>query len=180
MALDLLVVGSSMPVRDVDWFAQSTPARVLGNRGASGIDGLVSTTLGAAWQRPGRVVCLAGDLAVLHDSNGFLVDERPSCVLMVVNNDGGGIFNFLPQARYPHFDRLFGTPHGRDFETLATFHQLRYRKLGRASELAATVDTALESGGVWMVEVSTDREANRRLHERIGAETARSLASVLD
>ena len=179
MSLDMLVVGSSMPVRDVDWFAQSTPGTVLGNRGASGIDGLVSTTLGAAWRQPGRVVCLAGDLAVLHDSNGFLVDERPSCVLVVINNDGGGIFNFLPQARYPRFERLFGTPHGRDFEALATFHQLRYRKLDRASDLVPTVEGALESGGVWLVEVGTDREANRRLHSRIGAETAAGLASHL-
>ena len=179
MPLDLLVVGSSMPVRDVDWFAPRTPATVLGNRGASGIDGLVSTTLGAAWQQPGRVVCLAGDLAVLHDSNGFLVDERPSCVLVVINNDGGGIFNFLPQARYPHFERLFGTPHGRDFKALATFHQLRYRKLDRASDLTSTVEAALGRGGVWLLEVNTDREANRRLHERIGAETAAGLAAVL-
>ena len=180
MSLDLLVVGSSMPVRDVDWFAHRTPVTVLGNRGASGIDGLVSTTLGAAWEQPGRVVCLAGDLAILHDSNGFLVDERPSCVLVVVNNDGGGIFHFLPQARYPHFERLFGTPHGRDLRALATFHQLRYRKVDRASDLVSTVDGAFDSGGVWLVEVSTDREANRRLHERIAAETAHSLAAVLD
>ena len=180
MPLDGLVVGSSMPVRDVDWFAEQTPATVIGNRGASGIDGIVSTALGAAWQNPGRVVGLIGDLALLHDSNGFLVSERPSCVLVVVNNDGGGIFNFLPQASYPHFEKLFGTPHGRDFEALAAFHELGYRRLERASDLATTVEDALHEGGVWLVEVRTDREENHRLHQRIGRETARRVAEVLD
>ena len=180
LPLDALVVGSSLPIREVEMFAHTTPAIVLGNRGASGIDGLVSTALGAARARPGRVACLSGDLALLHDSNGFLVDERPSCVLVVVNNDGGGIFNFLPQARHPHFEKLFGTPHGRDFEALAAFHELGYRKLGRASELAPAVETGMAEGGVWLVEVRTHREENRRLHQRIAEETARRVTSILN
>ena len=179
LPLDTLVVGSSLPIREVEMFAHTTPARVLGNRGASGIDGLVSTALGAAWARPGRVACLSGDLALLHDSNGFLVDERPSCVLVVVNNDGGGIFNFLPHARHPHFEKLFGTPHGRDFEALAAFHGLGYRRLVRASELAPAVETGLDEGGVWLVEVRTYREETERLHRRIAEETARSLKPIL-
>ncbi len=179
LALDGLVVGSSMPIRDVEMFARTTPATVIGNRGASGVDGLVSTTLGATWAQPGRVVCLTGDLALLHDSNGFLSSERPSCVLVVINNDGGGIFNFLPQARHPHFEKLFGTPHGRDFAALAAFHELRYRKLERASDLAPAVETALAEGGVWLVETRTDREENHRLHQRIAKEAARRLAPIL-
>lgn len=179
MSLHGLVVGSSMPIRDVDWFAQQTPPKVIGNRGASGIDGLVSTALGAAWQRPGRMVCLTGDLALLHDSNGFLVQDRPSCVLVVVNNDGGGIFNFLPQAHHPHFEKLFGAPHGRDFRALARFHELGYRKLEHASDLAPTVESALDAGGVWLVEARTDREENHRLHQHIARETARGIAPIL-
>ncbi|MDE0234219.1 MAG: 2-succinyl-5-enolpyruvyl-6-hydroxy-3-cyclohexene-1-carboxylic-acid synthase [bacterium] len=179
LSLDTLVVGSSLPIREVEMFAPTTPARVLGNRGASGIDGLVSTALGAAWARPSRVACLTGDLALLHDSNGFLVDERPSCVLVVVNNDGGGIFNFLPHARHPHFEKLFGTPHGLDFETLAAFHQLGYRRLARASELGPAVETAMAEGGVWLVEVRTHREETERLHRRIAEETARRLTPIL-
>lgn len=179
MALDGLVVGSSMPVREVDWFASMTPRMVIGNRGASGIDGLVSTALGAAWHNPGRVACLTGDLALLHDANGFLIDDRPSCVLVVVNNDGGGIFNFLPQAGYPHFEKLFGTPHGRDFRALATFHQLGYRRLEEAADLAPTVEKAIRQGGVWLVEARTNREENRRLHRHIARKTAERVASVL-
>ena len=179
MQLDALVVGSSMPVREVDWFAPKTPPRVIGNRGVSGIDGLVATALGAAWARPGRLACLAGDLALLHDSNGFLVDERPSCVLVVINNNGGGIFNFLPQARHPHFEKLFGTPHGRDFQSLAAFHRLRYRRLERVSQLSPTVENAFETGGVWLLEARTDRDENHRLHQTIAQETTRRLASLL-
>ena len=179
LPLDGLVVGSSMPVRDVDWFAETTPASVIGNRGASGIDGLVSTALGAAWSRPGRLACLAGDLAVLHDSNGFLVEERPSCVIVVINNDGGGIFNFLPQARHPHFEKLFGTPHGRDFQTLARLHSLGYHHLERAADLSPTVESAFESGGVWLVEARTDRSENPSLHRRVARATARRVASIL-
>lgn len=178
MALETLVVGSSLPIREVEMFAHTTPARVIGNRGASGIDGLVSTSLGAAWARPGPMACLSGDLALLYDSNGFLVDERPSCVLVVVNNDGGGIFNFLPQARHPHFERLFGTPHGRDLGALAAFHGLGYRRLAQASELAPAVETGLEEGGVWLVEVRTYREETERLHRRIAEETARRLTPI--
>ncbi len=179
LSVGALVVGSSLPIREVEMFASTTPATVVGNRGVSGIDGLVSTALGVAWTRPGRVVCLTGDLALLHDSNGFGVNERPSCVMVVINNDGGGIFNFLPQARHPHFEKLFGTPHGRDFGTLAAFHELGYRKLERASELAPAVETGMAEGGVWLVEVRTDREENHRLHQRIAEETARRLAPIL-
>ena len=179
MALDGLVVGSSMPVRDVDWFAEKTPTRVLGNRGASGIDGLVSTALGAAWGSSGRLACLTGDLALLHDSNGFLVDRQLSCVMVVVNNNGGGIFNFLPQARYRHFEKLFATPHGRDLRALAAFHNLEYRRLERACDLAPTVENALGAGGLWLVEARTDRQENVRLHRRIAQEAARGVASVL-
>lgn len=179
MPLDTLVVGSSMPVRAVDWFARATPRRVIGNRGASGIDGLVSTALGAAWAQPGRMACLIGDLALLHDSNGFLVDERPSGVLVVINNNGGGIFNFLPQARHPHFERLFGTPHGRDFRDLAAFHDLGYRRLEDASELSPTMEDAFGAGGLWLVEARTDRERNHLLHRRIAREAGHRLASLL-
>ena len=179
LPLDALVVGSSMPIRDVEMFAHLTPEKVIGNRGASGIDGLISTSLGAAWVKQGRVACITGDLAFLHDSNGFLVDDRPSCVLVVINNDGGGIFNFLPQVGFPHFEKLFGTPHGRDLGTLAEFHDLGYRRLERAVDLVPTVESALTSGGVWLVEVRTDREENHRLHQSIGEETARRVASIL-
>ena len=125
------------------------------------------------------MACLIGDLALLHDANGFLVDERPSCVFVVVNNDGGGIFSFLPQSRFPHFERLFGTPHSRDLGKLAAFHDLGHRRLDRASDLASAVGTGLDGEGICLVEVRTDREETRRLHQRIAEEAARSLAPML-
>jgi 2-succinyl-5-enolpyruvyl-6-hydroxy-3-cyclohexene-1-carboxylate synthase len=155
-----LVVASSMPVRDLDQFlAPRDGLRVLANRGASGIDGFVSTALGVALARGSRgtegdhlglvggpTVALAGDLSLLHDANGFLLSpgaESLDAVFVVVDNDGGGIFHFLPQARFPgSFERLFGTPHGRDLAALATFHHLGYEPVGAREDLLPAVERA--------------------------------------
>lgn len=163
-----LVVASSMPIRDVDAFmAPRQGLRVLANRGASGIDGFVSTALGVALV-DGPMVALAGDLSMLHDANGFLLARRPDCVFVVLNNDGGGIFHFLPQADLPaHFEELFGSPHGRAFERLAAFHDLAYRRVEEPAELRPAVSAAASAGGVWLLEVVTDRVANVDLHRRI-------------
>lgn len=168
-----LVVGSSMPVRDVDRFMQPRDdLRVVGNRGASGIDGLVSTALGAALAGPGPTVALAGDLSLLHDANGFLLRAdggSPDCVVVVVDNDGGGIFHLLPQVREPGFERLFGTPHGREPARLAALHDLDHRLVERADDLAPAVREAVARGGVRLLEVRTDRRENAALHRRIQA-----------
>src|SRR5690606_35272696 len=126
----LLLAASSMPIRDLDLAMRPGPLRVVSNRGASGIDGLVSTAFGLAAEHRGPVVTLGGDLALLHDSNGFLVEPRPDVVFVVINNDGGGIFSFLPQAGQTDvFERVFGTPHGRSFELLAAFHGISHQPL---------------------------------------------------
>ena len=168
---DLLVIGSSMPVRDLDWFmAPRDGLSVIGNRGASGIDGFVSTALGVALAA-GGAVALCGDLSLLHDQNGFFVNVQGSlnCVFVVVNNDGGGIFSFLAQSRQPGFERLFATPHGREFEQLAAFHRLGYQRIGRAVELIPAIQAARQSGGVHLLEVPGDRAANVLVHRRIAA-----------
>ncbi|MBW3657365.1 MAG: 2-succinyl-5-enolpyruvyl-6-hydroxy-3-cyclohexene-1-carboxylic-acid synthase [Actinobacteria bacterium] len=167
-----LVVGSSMPIRDLDGYLRPRRGlRILGNRGASGIDGFVSTALGVALASSGPTVALCGDLTFLHDGNGFLL--RPDvaavdCTFVVVDNDGGGIFSFLPQARYPAaFERVFATPHGRDLAGLAAFHGLPHERVTSATALPAAVAAAAGAGGIRVLEVRTDRDANVALHRRL-------------
>jgi 2-succinyl-5-enolpyruvyl-6-hydroxy-3-cyclohexene-1-carboxylate synthase len=189
----VLVVASSMPVRDLDqYLAPREGLRVLANRGASGIDGFVSTVLGVAIARGprgradghlgpigGPTVALTGDLSLLHDANGFLLSpgvEHLDAVIVVVDNDGGGIFHFLPQAGYPGvFERVFGTPHGRDLADLARFHRLGYERVERASSLVPAVHAAADAGGIHLVHVRTDRQANVDLHRALTAAVGRAL-----
>lgn len=166
-----LLVASSMPVRDLDWFMRPRPGiRVLANRGANGIDGFVSTALGAALASEGPTVALMGDLAFLHDQSGLLLarTEPVNATLVVLNNDGGGIFSFLPQAEYPEvFERLFGTPHGLDLGALARAYGCTHRLIGRASDLGPAVEEAIRAGGVHVVEARTGRRANVDVHRKL-------------
>jgi 2-succinyl-5-enolpyruvyl-6-hydroxy-3-cyclohexene-1-carboxylate synthase len=178
-----LVVASSMPVRDLDRFlAPRDGLRLIANRGASGIDGFVSTALGVALSasdpsidaRPvGPVVALTGDLSLLHDGNGFLLSPDAPAIdvtFVVVDNDGGGIFSFLPQAGFPgSFERVFGTPHGRDLAAFARFHDLGYAAVDVSSALSGAVDAAIAAGGIQLVHVRTDRAANVAVHRGLTA-----------
>jgi 2-succinyl-5-enolpyruvyl-6-hydroxy-3-cyclohexene-1-carboxylate synthase len=176
-----LLVASSMPIRDLDAFGFPGPRelRLFGNRGVSGIDGLVSTTIGIAvgsgsektvgsgeegTSRPTTVGVL-GDLAFLHDMNGLqlLRSLQPGVVLVVVNNDGGGIFHTLPVREFePAFTRFFVTPHGLDFEKAAGMYGIPYARADSLEDFKEGVSAALESGFPAVVEVRTDR---RRTHE---------------
>jgi 2-succinyl-5-enolpyruvyl-6-hydroxy-3-cyclohexene-1-carboxylate synthase len=136
----------------------------MANRGASGIDGLVSTAIGAALAHSGRSYALLGDLAFLHDQNGLIIgpwDRRPDLAVVVVNNQGGGIFSLLPQAslRGP-FERVFGTPHQADLGAIAAAHGVPYRLL----ESAADLPKAIAGEGLRIIEARTDRDANATLH----------------
>jgi 2-succinyl-5-enolpyruvyl-6-hydroxy-3-cyclohexene-1-carboxylate synthase len=145
----LLVVGSSLPARDLRHAAPREGVTVLANRGAAGIDGTVSTAIGAAlaWQAGGGgpAAALVGDLTFLHDSNGLLLgpDEvRPQLAIVVVNNDGGGIFSLLEQGAPEHagaFERIFGTPTGADLAALCGASQTPYTRVSTLQELAAAV-----------------------------------------
>jgi 2-succinyl-5-enolpyruvyl-6-hydroxy-3-cyclohexene-1-carboxylate synthase len=168
----LLWAGSSLPVRDLD--QQMSPRaglRVLASRGTSGIDGLVSSAIGAALAHQagggGPAAALLGDLAFVHDAAGLMLgpaELRPDLCIVVVNNDGGGIFSMLEPAAFPEsFERLFGTPHGTDLGLLARAAGLPYLLLDKASGLA----DALRGDGLRVVEVRTDRAAGAELRARL-------------
>ena len=167
----LLIAASSMPIRDLNLaMAPRAGLRIVGNRGTSGIDGFVSTAVGAALAHRGRTVALAGDLSLLHDQNGLLLgpdEPRPDLTIVVVNNDGGGIFSLLPHARFPEgFERLFGTPHGVDFARVADVAGWSHRRVTRADDLASAL---ADPRGLRIVEIRTDRTANAELHARLQA-----------
>ncbi|MET9344880.1 2-succinyl-5-enolpyruvyl-6-hydroxy-3-cyclohexene-1-carboxylic-acid synthase [Nonomuraea sp. NPDC003804] len=164
----LLFCGSSMPIRDLDQAMRPRRGlRLLANRGVSGIDGLVSTAIGAALAHNGPSYALLGDLTFLHDQNGLILgprEPRPDLCLVVVNNDGGGIFSLLPQAgiRDP-FERVFGTPHGVDLEYVAAATGTPYQLVEDISDLPK----AIRGEGLRVVEVRTRREANAVLHAQL-------------
>jgi 2-succinyl-5-enolpyruvyl-6-hydroxy-3-cyclohexene-1-carboxylate synthase len=165
-----LVVASSMPVRDVETFfpARGHPPRVLSNRGANGIDGTVSTAFGvAAAGRP--TVLLIGDVALAHDIGGLLAARRLDLPLAIVllNNDGGGIFHFLPVAQEgADFVRHVATPHGLDFAHAAALYGLGHERAETPEAFRAALDHAL-GGTAAIIEVQTDRAENVELHRRV-------------
>ncbi len=166
-----LFVGSSMPIRDVDSFAGSSgPLAAYGNRGASGIDGTVASAVGVAVGRRSAMTVFLGDLALLHDLNSLaLVRSCPYPVIVVVaNNDGGGIFSFLPIADYPDvFEPYFGTPHGLSFESAAEMFGLTYAAPSDADAFSSTYDALVRAGTPGLIEVRTSRERNFEVHREL-------------
>ena len=185
-----VVTSSSMPVRDLEWFAapRSDPPRVLANRGANGIDGVTSTTLGvtaAAAGTGGPVVGLLGDLAFLHDSTALVRGRREpavAAVLVVIDNCGGGIFSFLSPASELDeacFERLFGTPQRIDVADLARAAGCDTIEVTSRHEIEMQLDSALYNAtrrGPAVVFVRSDRKANLALHAELEAEVALALA----
>ncbi|MBW3614866.1 MAG: 2-succinyl-5-enolpyruvyl-6-hydroxy-3-cyclohexene-1-carboxylic-acid synthase [Actinobacteria bacterium] len=171
-----LFVSSSMPIRDAEWFgAPGSATRVFANRGANGIDGIVSTALGVATGGDGPVVALLGDLAFLHDAGGLLgaAGRGLACTFVVLDNHGGGIFSFLPQAAAlppARFEALFGTPQEVDLAALAAVHGLGVTTVKSAEEVLPAVHEALRHGDVRLVHVQSDRQANVVLHEELQRE----------
>jgi 2-succinyl-5-enolpyruvyl-6-hydroxy-3-cyclohexene-1-carboxylate synthase len=174
-----LVVSSSMPIRDLEWYvAPAQPLTVFANRGANGIDGVVSTAVGVAAGSATPTALLIGDVAFLHDSNGLLGASARDLdlVVVVVDNDGGGIFSFLPQADAVDtetFEQLYGTPHGVDLVALAAAFGVAARAV--ADDVEGAVRDAITAGGVHVLVVRTDRVANLDLHRRLNAAVAQAL-----
>jgi len=164
----LVWVASSQAVRDMDNGARPrADLHVLASRGASGIDGTTSSAIGAALAHGGPAFALIGDLALVHDAAGLALgpdEPRPDLCLVVVNNDGGGIFSSLEPAAFPDsFERLFGTPHGTRLAHLAAAFGLPYQRLDKPGDLPE----ALRGHGLRMVEARTDRAAAADLRARL-------------
>ncbi|WP_134765493.1 2-succinyl-5-enolpyruvyl-6-hydroxy-3-cyclohexene-1-carboxylic-acid synthase [Nocardioides sp. 1609] len=176
-----LVVGASSPIRDLDIMARPTGVgerrKVVANRGLAGIDGTISTAVGAALgRRHGSTIALMGDVTFLHDSNGLVLgptEPRPDLVIVVVNDDGGAIFTTLEQGAPEHADRfeaLFGTPHGVDLAALCAATRTPHLEVGSLPELEQAL--ASPNGGIEVVEVRVRRDDRRELDLAIRSLTA--------
>ena len=166
-ASHVLVAASSMPVRDLNRYAvaDGAPVPVVANRGASGIDGTVATAAGVAHGQQTPVTLLIGDLALWHDLNSLALLRDQPVVVVVINNDGGGIFHFLPIREHEEvFEPYFTTPQGRSFEAAATTFNLPYEQPETPSALRSAYTVACDRDGPTLIEVRTDRDENERVH----------------
>ena len=164
-----VLVANSMTIRDFDyfWFSGESDAVLYGNRGVNGIDGTVSTALGLATNgQPTYFV--TGDLSLFHDLNGLAVAKTHNLNLTIIlhNNDGGGIFEYLPQKGTKHFDYLFSTSQGLDYSGAAKLYGCGYTKISSPDELAPVLAKVSEKSGVHIIEIPTYREYSRQLHRK--------------
>lgn len=179
----VLVASSSMPVRDLEWFAvPRVGVGALANRGANGIDGVVSTALGVALSgRP--TVALIGDLAFAYDAGALLgaAERDIDCTYVLVDNDGGGIFSFLPQAQAlpaERFERFWGTPHGRDLLAIARAYGASTKDVDSVEGLVAALADVGTGKGVRVYRCRTDRRANVADHDRLHAAVAGAVSKL--
>jgi 2-succinyl-5-enolpyruvyl-6-hydroxy-3-cyclohexene-1-carboxylate synthase len=174
-----LVVSSSMPIRDVEWFGAATDGvQVFSNRGANGIDGVTSTAIGVALSSRKPTVVYIGDVAALHDSNAMLslMSKDVDVKIVVSNNDGGSIFSFLPQASQVDtqtFEQLYGTPHGVAFDKLAAAYGIPYAKASSSAEISDLVSAT----GTCLIELTMPRNVNVPLHSQLNDEIVRAVDS---
>lgn len=174
-----LFVGNSMPIRDLDsfFFKDDRRIRLLANRGANGIDGLVSTALGAA-AVTSPLYLIVGDLSFFHDLNGLLAAKMNGIdmTVIVINNNGGGIFSYLPQAAEPkHFELLFGTPANLDFLHAAELYGAGYEKVTDLNSLDSSLAKAEAANGLFIIEAVTDRAQNVVAHRKLWEGVSREM-----
>jgi 2-succinyl-5-enolpyruvyl-6-hydroxy-3-cyclohexene-1-carboxylate synthase len=176
----ILFAGNSMPVRDMDTFFPARPRRLhfMANRGTSGIDGVVSTALGTSSVSAERMVLVLGDISFYHDMNGLLAAQRfgLKATIIVINNNGGGIFSFLPQAAHEDvFETYFGTPHGLTFKAAAEQYGLEYSSPAGWPSFREAVTNSLQSNTSTLIEIATDRQANYQMHRKFREAVAAAL-----
>jgi 2-succinyl-5-enolpyruvyl-6-hydroxy-3-cyclohexene-1-carboxylate synthase len=174
----LLVAGSSMAIRELALARPRVGVTIVANRGVAGIDGTVSTAIGAAlaWADSGRgpVVALLGDLTFLHDINGLVIgpdERRPDLTIVVLDNDGGAIFGLLEQGATEHrdvYERIFGTPHGVDLAAVCAGMAVEYIQIADRDDLATALSARPGQTGIRVVAIRTDRTARRALEATIG------------
>ncbi|WP_226035851.1 2-succinyl-5-enolpyruvyl-6-hydroxy-3-cyclohexene-1-carboxylic-acid synthase [Aquibacillus saliphilus] len=179
-----IYVGNSMPIRDMDTFFMNTPKqlKLLGNRGANGIDGLTSSALGAAAHGE-KVTLLLGDLSFFHDFNGLLLAKQYKIDLTVVliNNNGGGIFSFLPQAKQAkHFEVLFGTPMDIDFEHIISMYHGSYSKPKTWTDFQRVLSESHQQNGLSVIEVQTNRADNVEWHKEKWIQIEKNLLRLFE
>jgi 2-succinyl-5-enolpyruvyl-6-hydroxy-3-cyclohexene-1-carboxylate synthase len=167
-----LFVSNSMPVRDLDRFGRPSERAisVYGNRGVSGIDGITSTALGAGSATDDPLVLVTGDIAYYHDMNGLLALGRcdVDATIVLVNNDGGGIFHILPIEDFdPPFTEQFVTPHGLDFEATGDLYDLSFERVEGRDAFQEAFDASVGAEGTTVIEVKTDGERSHRVRERL-------------
>ena len=177
-----LFSGSSMPIRDVDTFFCKTDKdiTIFSNRGTNGIDGVVSTAFGIEASRKRPTYLLIGDLSFLHDVNGLIVSRfhKTSLTIIILNNDGGGIFSYLPQSTVAnHFEELFGTPTGLTFEHIGAMYDAQYAAVHTVEQFKDEMQKE-KTKDVRIIEVFTSRPINVKAHRAYWAELVEELDEI--
>ncbi|MBM7653265.1 2-succinyl-5-enolpyruvyl-6-hydroxy-3-cyclohexene-1-carboxylic-acid synthase [Neobacillus cucumis] len=179
-----LFVGNSMPIRDLDSFfiSNQKSIKVMANRGANGIDGTVSTAIGTAVYRK-SVYLVLGDLTFFHDLNGLIAAKLMGIDIhiILVNNNGGGIFSFLPQSEHPkHFELLFGTPLNIDFEHAVKMFNGHYTKIANWDQLGTLLRQSHDQSGIHVYEIQTNRDRNREEHRDFWRAVSREISNLVN
>jgi 2-succinyl-5-enolpyruvyl-6-hydroxy-3-cyclohexene-1-carboxylate synthase len=178
-----LFVGNSMPIRDLDsfFYFNHKSIKIMANRGANGIDGTVSTALGASTVHQPLYLVL-GDLTFFHDLNGLMAAKlhNLNIKIIVINNNGGGIFSFLPQANHPrNFEQLFGTPLDLKFEQVVQMYDGTYELISDWNHFTSSIEQNLQNNGLSVMEVTTNRDTNLKEHRDLWNIVSQEISRLL-
>jgi 2-succinyl-5-enolpyruvyl-6-hydroxy-3-cyclohexene-1-carboxylate synthase len=180
-----LFVGNSMPIRDLDSFFHNNgkSINILANRGANGIDGTISTAMGAAAVSKHPFYLVLGDLTFFHDLNGLLAAKlyQIDITIIIINNNGGGIFSFLPQAEHPkHFELLFGTPLDLDFEYVVRMYNGQFTRIKNWEQLGVVIEASKTAHGLNVIEIVTQRDRNTKEHRQMWSLVSQEISKYVN